>query len=346
MENPTGTVTGGGNIKSRLPGPAVIAAAVIAVSVALAGVYLLNRAGINNLQSLKVFLLDECPHCYRVSSYFYNTALSNGLGSPYFYLALGATLLAEHLIPAENKQPVFSAGFWQDLIWFFAYLFVIFALLDAYQRLLASGYHHYLDFLRVETVSHWPVGLQIVAVILVSDFMAWFHHLVRHKVPWFWQFHIIHHSQQQMNLFTDLRNHPIDTLIAYTVRFVPLVSLTSHAVFPTAAGWVFFNRWYTHFYHANLKTNFGPLRYVLVTPQSHRIHHSVREEHQDRNFGVLFSFWDRIFGTLYRDYDDYPPTGVADVDFRSGSGFATSLVRQLVFPFRQIAESLRRRAAP
>ena len=346
MENPTGTVTRTGYARRRRATPATITAAVLACAVAAASVFGLQHAGIHNLQSLKAFLLDNCLGCYRVSSYFYNTALGNGLGSVYFYLALGATLLFERLIPAEKKQPVFSAGFWQDLIWFFAYLFVIFALLDAYQRLLASGYKHYLSFLRVESVSHWPVPLQIVAVILISDFIAWFHHLVRHKVPWFWQFHIIHHSQPQMNLFTNLRNHPIDTLIAHTVRFVPMVSLTSHAVLPTAAGWVFFNHWYTNFYHANLKTNFGPLRYVLVTPQSHRIHHSVREEHQDLNFGVLFSFWDRIFGTLCRDYDDYPPTGVANVDFRPESGFVTSLVRQLVFPFRQITDSLRRRAAP
>jgi sterol desaturase/sphingolipid hydroxylase (fatty acid hydroxylase superfamily) len=52
-----------------------------------------------------------------------------------------------------------------------------------------------------------------------------------------------------------------------------------------------------------------------VSPQFHRIHHSIEPEHRDRNFGVIFSFWDRLFGTLYRGDGGYPATGIADPDF-------------------------------
>jgi sterol desaturase/sphingolipid hydroxylase (fatty acid hydroxylase superfamily) len=73
--------------------------------------------------------------------------------------------------------------------------------------------------------------------------------------------------------------------------------------------------WYTRVYHANLRTNYGVLKHVVVTPQSHRIHHSIESRHQDKNFGVIFTVWDRLFGTLYAHYDEYPETGIADDRF-------------------------------
>lgn len=328
----------------------VVAAAV--TSAAAVGVFAaMGNADITDLPTLKAYLLDHCPDCYSVSSYLYNTLLDSELWSPYFGIALGATLLIERLLPAVPTQPLISVGFWQDAMWFLIYVFFIFALLDGYQSLLTSGFNRYLGFLRVDAISRWPVPLQIVTVILISDFVAWFHHLARHKVPWFWHFHTIHHSQKQMNLFTDLRNHPVDTLIASTIRFLPLASLTSHAVYPTAAGWIFLTRWYTHFYHANVRLNYGPLRYILVTPQSHRIHHSADAKHRDRNFGVIFSIWDCIFRTQYHNGNEYPMTGVDDHQFpmQSGPGISAmfiTFVRQLIFPFLRIHQSVRPVVSP
>jgi sterol desaturase/sphingolipid hydroxylase (fatty acid hydroxylase superfamily) len=102
-------------------------------------------------------------------------------------------------------------------------------------------------------------------------------------------------------------------------------------------------RWYTRFYHGNIRTNLGPLRYVLVTPQSHRIHHSIEPRHLDTNFGALFSIWDRLFGTQYRGHDEYPETGIADAAFpHEAKGDLRSL---LVTPLAQMAYPLRRRRA-
>jgi sterol desaturase/sphingolipid hydroxylase (fatty acid hydroxylase superfamily) len=99
-------------------------------------------------------------------------------------------------------------------------------------------------------------------------------------------------------------------------------------------------RWYTRFYHGNIRTNLGPLRYVLVTPQSHRIHHSIEPRHRDTNFGALFSIWDQMFGTQYRRYDEYPETGIEDDAFpHEASGDLRSL---LVTPFVQMAYPLRK----
>jgi sterol desaturase/sphingolipid hydroxylase (fatty acid hydroxylase superfamily) len=92
-----------------------------------------------------------------------------------------------------------------------------------------------------------------------------------------------------------------------------------------------FTLWYTRLYHANIRSNFGPLKHVLVTPQSHRIHHSIEPRHQDRNFSVILTVWDRLFGTLYPSYDEYPQTGVADVEFGTG---LRGLLAEFAYPFR------------
>ncbi len=79
----------------------------------------------------------------------------------------------------------------------------------------------------------------------------WAQHRVNHIVPWFWQFHTVHHSQKEISFFTDFRYHALE----YVVRTVYFSIV---------------RRWYTRFYHANIKTDLGPLRYVVVTPSALR----------------------------------------------------------------------------
>ena len=138
-------------------------------------------------------------------------------------------------------------------------------------------------------------------------------------------------------MFTDLRIHPVEHLVALTIRFVPVMvlGLSKPEIFNLAL----ITLWYTRFIHANVRTNLGPLRHVLVTPQFHRIHHSIEPRHRDQNFGVIFSFWDRLFGTVYPGCDEYPATGIADEDFPHETSYReilTAPFKQLAYPFRRI----------
>lgn len=180
--------------------------------------------------------------------------------------------------------------------------------------------------------------------VLAGDLLNWFHHYIRHKIGVLWLFHTIHHSQQQMNMFTDLRVHIIEYAIAKPVTILPLFVLGLDI---QLAFWLtLVMESYTRIYHGNLRTNYGPLRYLLVTPQSHRIHHSALPRHLDKNFGVIFSFWDRMFGTQWPGYDEYPPTGISDAGFpheRSVAGLrvVTNYIRQMLYPFRVIGSRVR-----
>ena len=106
--------------------------------------------------------------------------------------------------------------------------------------------------------------------------------------------------------------------------------------------------YFTAFTHANLRTNLGPLRWVLVTPQFHRVHHGYAPEHIDKNFATALSIWDRLFRTAYtRDEDEYCRTGIHDDEFpltRDGSvrEVVGSYLRQLAYPFRQCVADIKR----
>jgi sterol desaturase/sphingolipid hydroxylase (fatty acid hydroxylase superfamily) len=262
-------------------------------------------------------------------------------GALEFFLLLALVLTAEHFVPVNKTQRLFSVGLRHDVMWFLFHYPYKALVVSFYWVLLYSFYEQHLTFLRIQSIDSLPIWALVAVSILSSDFLNWLHHYLRHKVLLFWYFHTVHHSQREINLFTDFRSHPAEYLIAYTIRFIPFLSLQPQVAVPTVLGWELFNRWYTRFYHANVRTNLGWLRYVLVTPQSHRIHHSVEEKHRDKNFGVIFSIWDRLFGTQYRGSDEYPDTGISDDRFphensKSISSLFATPVKQFFYPFRII----------
>jgi sterol desaturase/sphingolipid hydroxylase (fatty acid hydroxylase superfamily) len=265
--------------------------------------------------------------------------------SPLLYLGLAAVLLAERLAPADQNQQPISRGMIQDgIAWF---------LLDApLKGLLYAGFlgllywmlDNWAQFLRidVQSISAAPTGVLVLLAVVVSDFLRWIHHILSHKVPVLWHFHSVHHSQRELNLFTQARFHAVDFAMQVPILYTPLYVLNLD--FELAVWIVLLTDWYGRITHANLRTNYGVLRYALVTPQSHRIHHSRERRHIDKNFGILFSVWDRLFGTQWPNHDDYPPTGIADEHFPweatvHGLHVLSNYFAQLIYPFRQLFKS-------
>jgi len=262
---------------------------------------------------------------------------------------LPLALFLEHLLPAREQQPMLSVGLLHDACWAVAYPLLKISLYTGFGSLLASVYSSHLAFLKTDFLAGYPLPAQVFFVVVAADFLAWFHHLVRHKVAFLWEFHKVHHSTTQLNYFTDQRVHPVDVLAAQAIQFVPFYSLSLDTAVPTFVAWQLFTGWHTRFYHANIRTNLGPFRHLLVTPQSHRIHHSADPAHRDRNFGVIFSVWDWIFGTRHNAVDDYPATGIQDERFPLEKelklrSFLLTPIRQLCYPILSITHRLGRRA--
>jgi sterol desaturase/sphingolipid hydroxylase (fatty acid hydroxylase superfamily) len=227
-------------------------------------------------------------------------------------------------------------------VWFF-YEGVLHALIVAtYVTALSWAYSQVAPAAPLMNIAALPDALRIGIAIIVVDFCYYLQHRCNHAVPWFWQLHTVHHSQKQLNFFTDFRYHVLEYIVRETFLAVPFIVLGLSV--PEIVYVSVFLKWYTRFYHANIKTDLWLLRYVLVTPQSHRIHHSIEERHQNKNFGSLFSIWDFMFGTQYRKWDEYPETGIHDSAFpHETQGDIASLLltplKQMVYPLRQIGRS-------
>lgn len=258
--------------------------------------------------------------------------------SPWTYVIVSAVFLLERVMPARPAQRTWSASLLQDFVWFNADAVFRVTWLGLYLQLLNAFYQRHLAFLTVDAVAAWSPAARWVCSFLVFDFLNWGHHVIRHRVEALWYFHMVHHSQRELNLFTDARVHLLEPFVARTLIFLPMLMLQVNL---TGIFWLaILLDWYTRVYHANLRTNYGPFKYLLVTPQSHRIHHSRDPAHYNKNFGLFLTVWDRLFGTLHARYDDYPETGMEEEfpleNMVPGLGVFATYGRQLWFPFQRL----------
>lgn len=144
-----------------------------------------------------------------------------------------------------------------------------------------------------------PLWAQVIVGLLLMDLIgAWLVHYVEHHVKFMWKFHLIHHMDQQVDTTTGNRHHPGESVF----RFF----FTGMAILVTGAPiWLIFlyqtlSVVMTQFNHANIilpKWVDQALVWFLVTPNMHHVHHHYRQPYSDSNYGNLFSFWDRLFGT-------------------------------------------------
>ena len=151
-----------------------------------------------------------------------------------------------------------------------------------------------------------PMALSVVISFIILDFAIWFSHLASHKIPLLWTVHRMHHSDVDIDVSTAIRFHPIEIVLSMLWKMIIVVLLGAPAIAVlifeiVLNGAAMFN-------HSNLKLPLGLdriLRLFIVTPDMHRVHHSIVHNETDSNYGFNLAIWDRIFGT----YIDQPEAG-------------------------------------
>ena len=253
-----------------------------------------------------------------------------------FWCAIALTLALEYLLPAKPDQKIYSVNVAQDVVWLLYQNILNALVLVFYVEYLTVFYSRYFSRLTVTSLSQYRGWVRFLIALLVVDFLYWLQHYCHHKVPLLWKFHILHHSQKQINFFTDFRYHVVEYIVRYTFLIIPFLILKIDP--PVIIAFVIFSRCYSHFYHGNIRLNLGPLKYIFVTPQSHRVHHSRQVEYRDTNFGAIFSIWDFAFQTQCTDFNVYPETGITDEAFPQEQklGLKSLILTplyQLLYPF-------------
>lgn len=184
---------------------------------------------------------------------------------------------------------------------------------------------HDVRFVRLNVEEWWPgvtsipwISFAIYLVIL--DFAEYVYHRASHHWNFWWQLHALHHSQRYMTSWTDNRNHVLDdlghsavfALIALAIGVEPIEYLWLTATSQLIQSWQ----------HGRFNADLSWIKYALVTPRFHRLHHAVGLGHEipgkpgvpgGCNFGVLFPWWDMLLGTAIFDKKIYP-TGVQGLD--------------------------------
>jgi sterol desaturase/sphingolipid hydroxylase (fatty acid hydroxylase superfamily) len=168
----------------------------------------------------------------------------------------------------------------------------------------------------------WPgvTDLSLVSFVLyllLFDLVDYWLHRAQHRFHWWWALHALHHSQRQMTLWSDNRNHLLDDVLRDSafVAVALLVGIGPGQFVAVLA----FTQLMESLSHANVRLHFGALERVFVSPRFHRLHHSVGLGHESagpgslggHNYAVLFSFWDGLFGSACWGRG-YEPTGIRD----------------------------------
>jgi sterol desaturase/sphingolipid hydroxylase (fatty acid hydroxylase superfamily) len=148
------------------------------------------------------------------------------------------------------------------------------------------------------TVGPLPAWLIIAATVVLLDLAIYLQHILFHAVPILWRLHRMHHADLDIDVTTGARFHPIEIVLSMLLKLGAIVALGA----PPLGVLVFEVLLSTGslFNHGNLHLPLmadSILRWVVVTPDMHRVHHSVDPEETNRNFGFTLSWWDRICGT-------------------------------------------------
>ena len=145
-----------------------------------------------------------------------------------------------------------------------------------------------------------PIWLYMLGGLIFMDLVgAWLIHWIEHKIKWLWKFHLIHHTDPNVDVTSGLRHHPGENI--FRLLFTAMAVLITGASFGLVMMYQTISAFFAHLTHANIKIpNIMDkiLSSILVTPHFHKVHHHYVQPHTDSNYGNIFSIWDHLFRTV------------------------------------------------
>lgn len=235
-----------------------------------------------------------------------NTPFS--LGLDWFVISLFFSALVfiplERLLSVRTLSPLRPE--WRtDLVYFFiSHVLVQFILIAVTASTTAVA-----ALVLFPSVKDWiqglPVWLQFLMAVFLADLFQAGLHRIYHKVPWLWRFHAVHHSSRNLDWLAGSRVHIVEIVLTRSAVLLPLVVLGFSQ--PAVNAYVILVGIQAVLAHANMRTNFGWLEYVLVTPRYHHWHHARHADYMDVNYAIHLPLVDMLMGTFKRPPRDVWP---------------------------------------
>ena len=181
-----------------------------------------------------------------------------------------------------------------------------------------------------------PIWADVIISLLLLDLIgAYLVHFIQHKVSWMWKFHLVHHSDMNVDVTTGLRHHPGETV--FRIIFTIIGVFVSGASIGMVMLYQSLSVLFAHITHANIsipKKIDAILSYVLVTPNMHKIHHHYEMPLTDSNYGNIFSIWDRLFNTF--SFINKQKSVVYGIDTYMDKSETNNLGTLLSIPFKKL----------
>lgn len=238
-------------------------------------------------------------------------------------LVVFLVLEAAIFIPVERvlelrPQRVFRKYWHSDVIHSFVNATLTNALLFSLIGAAYGAGRFFLPDSLFAAVASQPMWLQFVEAVLLAELGSYAAHRFCHENRFMWKFHALHHSVEEMDWIAAARVHPVDQIFTRSIVLIPVTVL-----FPadTLAVYLVISGFQSFFIHSNIRTTFGPLRWLVATPEFHHWHHANQKKAYNTNYSQQFPWMDAIFGTLHMPkgerpdkfgIDDQPPVNYVE----------------------------------
>jgi sterol desaturase/sphingolipid hydroxylase (fatty acid hydroxylase superfamily) len=257
--------------------------------------------------------------------------LSDYLGLvQYFFIELllfGLLFTYIETLNIVEKIGLFRREIFSDILYGIINTLIMVPVVIVFYEELLQLINYPTDILK-DHVSNIGLGLQVFIALIVIDFSVYVRHRFTHK--YMWKFHSIHHGIKSISWSSGLRLHPIEVALAtlVDVLLLKLIGFSDEAVFFS----VLTLKAYNFYTHANINIKYPkPLCFVLASPHYHRWHHSNESSAIDKNFCVVFSLLDVVFGTYH-----HPSHLTVEYGLKAGEmrNYPKELYKQLTYPFK------------
>jgi sterol desaturase/sphingolipid hydroxylase (fatty acid hydroxylase superfamily) len=209
------------------------------------------------------------------------------LADPLLIALVVVTVICERLWPAE-RRPLLSRGHVQDACYAALHALVVIPLMTLLNVGAADLVSTHLHWIELRATQDWPIWLIVPVTIVAMDAANWLAHYADHRFGMLWRFHALHHSQEELNVLTSFRAHPLMHTTGFVLATIPVVALMPTR--PVAPVLITIYVCIGTLQHANIRWTFGPAGRVIVSPAYHRLHHAP--DAQGVNLGVVLTIWD------------------------------------------------------
>ena len=218
------------------------------------------------------------------------TSLRVVVVGPISLVVLGVILVVERMRPAQIR-PLFARGYRHDLLYCVFNAVIVLPLVTALTLSFSQVLTKALPWIVIPRVGIVPRWAVMLVIFVAMDACNWYVHLANHRIQMLWRFHELHHSQEDLNVLTVFRTHPL-IHVSYLLALIPGIVLVANGAVSTALlvgyGCI------VAFAHSNTNMGFGYLGRIFVSPNYHRIHHRLVGP-QDVNLGFALTVWDQMF---------------------------------------------------